>query len=73
MGRVNGDNRSFPEKDMHLALYMQHLNTAKHSKSAVEEVVHAQARVHKMTGIESPRVIIGAICVRGYEKNTKQA
>jgi len=41
---------------MHLALYMQHLNTAKHSRSAVEEVVHAQVWVHKMAGIESPLV-----------------
>ena len=54
MGGVNGDNPSFPVKGMHLALYMQHLNTAKHSSSAVEEVVHAQAWVHKMAGIESP-------------------
>ena len=45
---------SFPVKGMHLALYMQHLNTAKHSRSAVEEVVHALAWVHKMAGIESP-------------------
>ena len=45
---------TFPVKGMHLALYMQHLNTAKHSRSAVEEVVHALAWVHKMAGIESP-------------------
>ena len=45
---------SFPVKGMHLALYMQHLSTAKHSRSAVEEVVHALAWVHKMAGIESP-------------------
>ena len=45
---------SFPVKGMHLALYMQHLSTAKHSRSAVEEVVHALAWMHKMAGIESP-------------------
>ena len=45
---------TFPVKGMYLALYMQHLNTAKHSRSAVEEVVHALAWVHKMAGIESP-------------------
>ena len=40
---------SFPVKGMHLALYscMQHLSTSKHSRSAVEEVVHALAWVHK--------------------------
>ena len=35
-------------------LYMQHLSTSKHSRSAVEEVVHALVWVHKMAGIESP-------------------
>ena len=54
MGRVNGNSTNFPVKGMHLALYVQHLNTAKHSRSAVEEVVHALAWVHKMAGIESP-------------------
>eukprot|EP00731_Ephydatia_muelleri_P026444 Em0018g544a len=32
----------------------KHLSTSKHSRSAVEEVVHALVWVHKMAGIESP-------------------
>ena len=61
---------SFPVKGMHLALYMQHLSMAKHSRSAVEEVVHALAWVHKMAGIEG--VAISPVRAGGFETNTKQ-
>ena len=57
MGRVNGN--SFPVKVMHLALYMQHLCTSKHSRSAaVEEVVHALAWVHKRAGIRLDQSVL---------------
>ena len=45
---------SFPVKGIHLALYMQHVSESKHSKSAVEEVVHALAWLHRVADIESP-------------------
>ena len=49
MGRVNRKIvPSFPGKGMHLVLYMQHPSMAKCSRSALEELVHALAWVHKM-------------------------
>ena len=33
---------------------MQHVSESKHSKSAVEEVVHALAWLHRVADIESP-------------------
>ena len=45
---------SFPVRDIHLALYMQHLSESSHSKAAVEEVVHALSWLHKVAGMQAP-------------------
>lgn len=43
----------FPFKDMHLALYLQHLSESVQSKAAVEEAVHAFSWLHELAGLES--------------------
>ena len=45
---------SFPVRDIHLALYMQHLSESSQSKAAVEEVVHALSWLHKVAGMQAP-------------------
>ena len=45
---------SFPVRDIHLALYMQHLSKSSQSKAAVEEVVHALSWLHKVAGMQAP-------------------
>ena len=45
---------------------MQHASEFKqHSKSAVEEVVHALAWLHRVAGMESPHEIIITVCAGG--------
>lgn len=44
----------FPVKDIHLALYMQHISESVQSKAAVEEAVHVLSWVHGVVGL-SPR------------------
>ena len=51
---MGGLEASFPVRDMHLALYMQHLSESSHSKAAVEEVVHAFSWLHKVAGMQAP-------------------
>ena len=41
---------AFPVKDIHLALYLQHLSE---SRAAVEEAVHALSWLHEVAGLES--------------------
>ena len=50
-GQMPGEQ--YPVKGTHLALYVQHVSESKHSKSAVEEVVHALAWLHRVAGIDA--------------------
>jgi len=45
---------AFPANARHIALYLQRLGNQLHSKSPVEEAVHALAWVHNMAGLQSP-------------------
>ena len=51
-GQLRG--RMFQASPCHLALYMQHLSESTHSKSAVEEVVHALSWLYKVAGFQPP-------------------
>ena len=44
---------AFPVKDIHLALYLQHLSESVQSRAAVEEAVHALSWLHEVAGLES--------------------
>ena len=43
---------SFPVKEVHLVLYMQHLSESTGSKAAVEEAVHALSWLHGLAGLQ---------------------
>ena len=42
-----------PVREVHLALYLQHVGAVTRSKSAVEEAVHAISWVHQISGLPS--------------------
>ena len=43
---------SFPVKEVHLVLYMQHLSESIGSKAAVEEAVHALSWLHGLAWLQ---------------------